>query len=169
MNHLEVLVVPLKWQETIKFLALRQKIESETDHLALSGDDRKNETAIFAIGRMMANRKWLAILVAKENNDLVGYISVFFARFRKMKGNAYLVLSVLSNYRGQGIGTKLMREAEALARQRGIRRLELEVFAKNAGAYKLFKHLGYKEEGRKRQVAQIEDGFDDLILMAKFL
>ncbi|MFH1170581.1 MAG: GNAT family N-acetyltransferase [Candidatus Vogelbacteria bacterium] len=169
MNDSSISIEPLKWRQIMKFLVLRQKIESETDHLALDGADRKSESALFAIGRMFANRKWLAILVAKDGNELIGYISIFFARFRKMKANAYLVLSVRLNHRGQGIGTKLMLEAERVAKGRGIRRLELEVFAKNIRAHKLFKRLGYEEEGRKRQVAQIQDSFDDLILMAKFL
>ncbi len=153
----------------MKFLVLRQKVESETDNLALSGSERKNERLWFAIGRLFANRKWLINLIAKDGDEFVGYISIFFAKSRKMRGNAYLVLGVRENYRGKGIGTKLMQETEKLARARGVRRLELEVFGKNTGAYKLFKNLGYEEEGRKRRAAQTEDGFDDLILMAKFL
>ena len=169
MNQPVISVVPLQWYQVMKFLLLRQKIEAEAKHLALDEADRKSESIWFAISRMLANRKWLAILIAKDGDKFVGYISIFFARFRKMKGNAYLVLSVQENYRGQGFGTKLMQAAETLARERGIRRLELEVFAKNIRAHELFIHLGYEEEGRKRQSAQIRDGFDDLILMAKFL
>ena len=163
-------IEPLKWYQLVKFLRLRQKIEAEAKHLALDEADRKSESTLFALGRMIANRKWLTILVAKEGAEFVGYLSIFFARFRKMKANAYLVLSVDVTHRGQGIGTKLMRAAEVSARDRGIIRLELEVFAKNEGAHQLFKRLGYEEEGRKRKVAKIRDGeFDDLILMAKFL
>ncbi|MEK7621728.1 MAG: GNAT family N-acetyltransferase [Patescibacteria group bacterium] len=169
MDHSSLSIQPLKWNQVLKFLLLREQIEAETEHLALAGDDRKSESTLFAIGRMFANRKCLVTLVAQDGNEFVGYISVSFARFRKMKANAYLILSVRSNYRGQGIGTKLMRAAEDLARARAIRRLELEVFAKNVGAHKLFKRLGYEEEGRKRQVGQIHNGFDDLVLMAKFL
>ena len=168
MNSL-ISVEPLKWTEVMKFLALRAKIESESDHLALGGNERKSEPLWFALGRIFATRKWTTHLIAKDGETSVGYISIFFAKFRKMRGNAYLVLAVRANQRGKGIGTKLMEEAEKLARRRGIRRLELEVFAKNTGAQKLFKRLGYEEEGRKRQAAQIGNDFDDLILMAKFL
>jgi len=169
MNQSLISIEPLKWRQIMKFLFLRQKIESETEHLALDGADRKSESTWFALGRMFVNRQWLAILIAKDGDKFVGYLSIFFARFRKMKANAYLVLSIRSNYRGQGIGTKLLQAAETLARERGILRLELEVFAKNIRAHELFKRLGYEEEGRKRKAARIQDGFDDLILMAKFL
>ncbi len=169
MNNLSISVHSLKWYQVRKFLRLRQKIESEAEHLALNGIERKSESSWFAIGRMAVNRKWLRILIAKEGDQFIGYASIFFARFKKMKANAYLVLAVRSNYHSQGIGTKLMQAAEDLAVSQGIRRLELEVFAKNTKAHKLFKRLGYEEEGRKREAAQLQDGFDDLILMVKFL
>lgn len=169
MNNSPVSVEPLKWSEIMKFLLLRRKIEAEAEHLALSGNDRKAEPIWFTIGRMLANRKWTLILVAKDRNDLIGYISISFAKFRKMRSNAYLVLSVRSDHQNKGIGTKLIQDAEKLAHARGTRRIELEVFAKNTGAHKLFKRLGYEEEGRKRKIAQIGNEFDDLILMAKFL
>lgn len=169
MSRPLISIEPLKWYQVRKFLILRQKIESEAEHLALDGIDRKSESVWFAIGRMLANRKWLAVLVAKDGDQFVGYASIFFARFRKMKANAYLVLAVSANYHGQGIGTKLMQTAEKISHKQGIRRLELEVFAKNTRAHQLFKRLGYQEEGRKREAAQLQDGFDDLILMVKFL
>lgn len=164
-----VSIKPLKMSQAMKFLLLRRQVESESEHLALAGDDRKSEPVWFALGRMFVNRKWMTNLIAKDGEEFIGYISVSFARFRKMKENAYVVLSVRSNHRGKGIGTRLMLEAEKMAYKRGIRRLELEVFAKNTGAHGLFKRLGYEEEGRKRRAAKTSDGFDDLILMAKFL
>lgn len=169
MSHSSLSIEPLKWTEALEFLRLREEIEREAPHLALGGGDRKNESRLFALARMAANRKWMTTLIAKEGNEFVGYISIFFARFRKMKGNAYLVLSVRAKCRGKGIGTKLMEAAEEAARARGTRRMELEVFAKNTGAHGLFTRLGYEEEGRKRKAAHIGDEFDDLILMAKFL
>ena len=169
MQKSSVNLEPLKWNQIIKFIFLRREIESESEHLALSGKERKAEPMWFTIGRMFVNRKWMTILVAKEKNKFIGYASVSFAKFRKMKTNAYLVLSVRANYQGNGIGTKLIQEAENTARKRGIRRLELEVFAKNTGAHSLFKRLGFEEEGRKRKIAETKDGYDDLILMAKFL
>src|SRR5688572_5109741 len=121
-----ITVEPLKWSEVMKFLALRERVESESDHLALGGNDRKTEKIWFSLARLFATRKWTVNLIAKDGNEFIGYIQIFFARFRKMRGNAYLVLAVRESYRGKGIGTKLMEEAERVARSRGIRRLELE-------------------------------------------
>jgi len=107
-------------------------------------------------------------LVARRGAKHLGYVSLVFARFKKLRGNAYLTISVIGDYRGQGLGTKLMTAAENLARARGLRRIELEVFSQNP-AVNLYRRLGYEEEGSKRRAVENGDGFDDIILIAKFL
>ena len=52
-------------------------------------------------------------------------------------------VSVLSEFRGQGVGTGLMHLARDLARQHGYDRLSLVVFEENAAALRLYQRLGY--------------------------
>lgn len=52
-------------------------------------------------------------------------------------------LSVTERYRGRGIGTRLIREAEAYARKIGIRRIIFHVEKRNTSAYRLYERLGY--------------------------
>lgn len=47
-------------------------------------------------------------------------------------------------YRGNGIGTQLMRIAEQQARERGYSRLSLVAFEQNSGSVNLYKRLGYE-------------------------
>lgn len=158
----------LEWSDLRAFMRLRHEIEAEAAHLVPKRGERK-ESILYVILRFMANRRRTRILIASNNKKIVGYISIIFAKFKKLRGNAYLALSVAPSSRNQGIGTELMRAAEDFAKKRGVRRLELEVFGKNEKAISLFKRLGYEEEGRRRQAVQDEDSFDDMIFMAKFL
>ncbi len=48
-------------------------------------------------------------------------------------------------YRKRGIATRLMREAQAWALRRGVRRVQLQVWAKNEGASRLYRN-GWQEE-----------------------
>jgi ribosomal protein S18 acetylase RimI-like enzyme len=98
---------------------------------------------------------------------MIGYVSLVFPRFKKMKGNAYLTIALKKEYRGKGIGTILMDKAEDYVRGRGARRIELEVFAKNTGAKKLYETLGYVVEGVKKEAVTDIDGYDDIVIMAK--
>ncbi len=54
------------------------------------------------------------------------------------------LLYVVPEHRRRGIGSALMRHAESWARERGDRRLGLQVFADNAIALHLYKSLGFQ-------------------------
>ncbi|MEC0050820.1 GNAT family N-acetyltransferase, partial [Bacillus cereus] len=45
----------------------------------------------------------------------------------------------------------------------------LEVMEDNLGAIQLYKNLGFFEEERKAKVVKLDDGYQDLILMALFV
>ncbi len=163
------MIKPLTIITIPSFVRLRREIEQETNQLAVGRGERR-ETFWHVLARRLITRKRAAVFLYFADNMPVGYISVILAKFSKFRGNAYIaVVSVKKDYRGQGIGTKLLAQAEALARERRIRRLELEVFAKNSQAINLYKRLGYEVEGRRRQAVENEDGLDDVIFMAKFL
>lgn len=51
---------------------------------------------------------------------------------------------VMPEYRRRGIGSALMRHAEAWARKRGDRQISLQVFCANQPAIDLYGKLGYK-------------------------
>jgi len=52
-------------------------------------------------------------------------------------------LSVLSTYRGKGIGRMLLAEVERNARSRGCCKLTLEVLENNVGARRLYEDVGF--------------------------
>lgn len=59
-------------------------------------------------------------------------------------------LAVLPEFRGQGIGVRLMGEAERHAGEAGIGRMSVQVFSQNAGAARFYRRLGYREAARDR-------------------
>lgn len=56
---------------------------------------------------------------------------------------------LLSRFRGAGLGRRLMQEAEAHARSRGIQRLLLGVYSRNETAISFYEKLGYKRVGER--------------------
>lgn len=159
-------IEPLRYRDVWAFARMRNDIDGESPWLVAHAGERR-ETPLRVLVRMLINGR-LKTLVVKDKGRLVGYVSVVFPRFRKLRHNAYLVVSIRATHRGRGLGTELMRAAEDLARAHGATRMELEVFAKSP-AVELYRRLGYEEEGRKRGHIQNEDGPDDMIFMAKFL
>ena len=78
-------------------------------------------------------------------------------------------ISVRRDWRGRGIGTRLLDALEAWALAHGFRRLELSVFANNVDAVRLYERRGFEREGCRRGAVLIDGAFIDLIEMAKVL
>lgn len=107
------------------------------------------------------------ILVAEYNNRLVGYLSVAGGEARRTRHFGYLVIEILSDYTGQGIGTKLFQFLEEWRSHTGIRKFELTVMVHNHAAISLYKKVGFEIEGTKRNSILLEHGFVDEYYMGK--
>ena len=60
------------------------------------------------------------------------------------------VLACYPEYRGQGYGSLLLKAAEAIARDTGLRRMSVIVADTNTGARRLYERHGYREIARRR-------------------
>ena len=84
-----------------------------------------------------------------------------------------LGIGLLPDYRGRKIGPRLLAATIADAFQKGLTRIELEVFADNACALALYRKFGFVEEGRKRHARGLagipEDSIDMVLLKAEAL
>ncbi|MBY0756908.1 GNAT family N-acetyltransferase [Clostridium sardiniense] len=53
-------------------------------------------------------------------------------------------LSVSKNFRGKGLGTDLIKGAERISKERGHKKISLNVDVENVRAYNLYSKLGYR-------------------------
>ena len=164
--HFEI--KPAGWKDFGALLALQKQVIREAEHLVATGKDRK-ESPLFAFAKALLHRKRVHTFVAQEGSELVGYITIVFGKFRKIRETAYIVVGVRASHRGHGIGTALLKAAEEFARKHKMHRLELEVFETNDGAVRLYEKLGYVIEGRRREAVKNESGYTDIIWMGKLL
>lgn len=161
-------IIPFSYGHARLFSKLRTDIDKEADYVLANKGERK-ESALHVIVRLLiSQRRTVTFLAFSEKLD-VGFVSVVFPKFAKLKGNAYLTIAVREKYRGKGVGSALMEKAENYAKTRGVRRMELEVFGKNIGAIELYKKRNYEIEGVKKNAIETHEGFDDIIIMAKKL
>jgi ribosomal protein S18 acetylase RimI-like enzyme len=58
-------------------------------------------------------------------------------------------MAVAQEWRGQGVGSALLAAAIDWARENGLHKLSLGVFAHNAAAISLYRKFGFVEEGRR--------------------
>jgi RimJ/RimL family protein N-acetyltransferase len=110
-----------------------------------------------------------AIFVAEDGNQLAGYLFAIGGTARRVKHSVYIVIGILKNYRGQGIGTKLFEKLDSWAIEHKIHRLELTVVTRNEAGLALYKKMGFEIEGTKRHSLRIDGEFVDEFYMAKLL
>jgi len=82
---------------------------------------------------------------------------------------ARMGMAVAKPYRGQGIGRRLMEAVIEKARQNGIEKIELSVYASNLGAVALYVSAGFATEGKKLRGRLVDGSYDDVVLMGLFL
>ncbi|MFL5579460.1 MAG: GNAT family N-acetyltransferase [Gemmatimonadaceae bacterium] len=78
-----------------------------------------------------------------------------------------LGMGLLPAHRGQGLGRRLIEAALEGARQKGMERVELEVYASNERALRLYEHVGFEREGVRRRARFLDGVYEDDVLMAR--
>lgn len=104
--------------------------------------------------------------VALKEPRIVGWCDVVPIRWEGFRHSGRLGMGVSGDFRGRGIGTRLLGETLRAARAAGLRRIELEVFGSNRVARAMYERHGFVQEGVKRRGRVLDGGVDDLICMA---
>lgn len=76
-------------------------------------------------------------------------------------------VAVAIQYRGQGVGSDLMRELEKIARAKHATRILLEVRPSNQAALAMYDKLGFVKTGERK--AYYTDNGEDALVMTRYL
>ncbi len=106
--------------------------------------------------------------VAVSDNTIVGWADIIPLEPPTMAHVGSLGMGVIADYRGQGIGSKLLASVIQHAWDSGLKRLELEVFTDNQAAINLYKKHGFIEEGLKRYARLVDNHYQDIMVMGQY-
>lgn len=115
------------------------------------------------------DRDALAFLVAQNDGVVAGVAGLHRGARPATRHTAEFGVTIAQAHRGRGLGTALIAEMERRARAWGVTKMCLGVFAHNEGAARLYRRLGYQEEGIRRGHYLVGGTLRDEILMAKRL
>lgn len=107
-----------------------------------------------------------AQFVALDGERVVGWADIFPAWAHAVAHCGQLGMGVHPDYRGQGIGERLLAACIAKARTRGITRIELEARSDNQPAIGLYRKLGFVDEARKRNAMRFDGVYYDAVQMS---
>jgi RimJ/RimL family protein N-acetyltransferase len=112
------------------------------------------------------------LLVVTVDKDKIVSMSHVEAASRKRNQHIGQVgISILSEYRGNGLGRAIMRAMIDWATAHPIiEKLSLGVWSQNTPAIRLYEKMGFIEEGRKIREGKYADGsYDDMVCMYRFV
>ena len=153
-----------------KLANLMKQVENDAQYMLFESGERniKPEQLDKMIEAMKSDSN-STIFVAEINNALVGYLIAKGDNANRKRHSVYLVIGILTQYRGMGLGTKLFKELEEWANEHNIHRLELTVVTRNDAGVQLYKKAGFDIEGTKRHSLYIDGEFVDEYYMSKLL
>jgi RimJ/RimL family protein N-acetyltransferase len=151
-------------------LRLKQRLDLQTSFMLLEPDERETSVQALADELGAVARSGNSVMIVAECGDeLVGYVELAGGAFRRNRTTACLVIGVLAEASGQGLGAGLLAEAKGWAAAHGVHRLELTVMAHNQRAAGLYERMGFSVEGRRAQCLVIDGRFVDELYMAVML
>ncbi|RXJ04552.1 N-acetyltransferase [Anaerobacillus alkaliphilus] len=149
---------------------LIKEVESQSTYMLMGAGERKTTPEQQQRQLEQIEKQSNAtVFVAEEEGNLVGYMFAIGGTANRTKHSAYLVIGILEQYRGRGIGTSLFKRLDEWALKNNLLRLELSVVTENEAGLALYKKSGFEIEGMKRQSLKIGQDFYDEYLMSKLL
>jgi len=158
----------IREQDTAEFLALCKQLDGETAFMLLEPGERMTTTAEQRdLIRKILSQDNQTILVAQTDGRLVGYIAGLGGKYHRNRHKVDIVIGILLDYSGQGLGTKLFTALEDWARSHDLHKLELTVMAHNERAISLYKKMGFVVEGISVDSLFVNGRYVDELDMAK--
>lgn len=156
-------------KDSERFLNMLKQLDNETNNMMFEPGERKTTIEEMESNIRNINNSKSLTLVAEENGNIVGFLSAERGFANRIKHSAYIVIGILTVYRGRKIGVKFFEEMEKWALESNITRLELTVMTHNEGAIHLYKKMGFKIEGTKEKSLIVNGQYVDEYYMGKIL
>ena len=159
----DIAIVPIAPEHIESFHRALDTVAREKKYLSMLEATPLPETREFILGMI---RKANPQFVALADGEVVGWcdISRHFFPSHAHRGN--LGMGIIPEYRGRGLGRRLIETTLKRARETGFSRVELDVHTDNARAIALYEKVGFVKEGVVRDAACIDGRYLDAISMA---
>lgn len=165
-----MLIREIRIDDADNFINLVKEVESQSIFMLMEPGERKttSEQQQKHLERIEQQNN-STIFLAEIKGELLGYLIVMGGSPKRTRHSAYIVIGILEDYRGKGIGTELFNKVTKWASKHNISRLELTAVTENKAGLALYKKNGFEIEGTKRNSLVIDGKPFDEYYMSKLL
>ena len=142
---------------------IRQVIEGETYIVGESIMDQLADADTLLHGETGSTPKYFVALV---DGEVIGWVHLESREVAKLDGVVYLTMGLLDEYRGLGIGSKLMDHATNWAGEFGYRKVSSNIPATNDSAIDFLQQSGWELEGVRPEHYKIDGQLVDEVLLS---
>lgn len=151
------------------YRACLDRVAAERRYLAFTAAPALNEVK-FYIKAML--QRGLPFIVAVDGHDqVVGWCNIHvLPQTPHRVGFSHVGtvgMGLDAAWRGRGLGREMLQTVFDAAGKAGIERVELQVYASNESAVKLYRKFGFVTEGVKSRARKLDGQYDDIIMMAR--
>ena len=104
--------------------------------------------------------------VATVDGEVVGWVHLKHPETEKLSHTAELTLGVTEEYRGRGIGSRLLERGLEWAGEQGFEKIYNSLPATNEAAIEFLAGRGWREEARRADHYRIDGEYVDEVMMA---
>jgi RimJ/RimL family protein N-acetyltransferase len=151
------------------FLNLMLKLDVESEFMLYEQGERDTSPQEMAEQIRSVNNSGGVILGAVEGGSVLGFVSLSRGYANRIRHSGYVVMGVLHEASGKGLGLQLLKTLDCWAVEHDISKLELTVMVHNTRAYQLYLRNGYEVEGTKKRSVLVGGKFYDEYYMGKIL
>lgn len=146
-------------EDAEKLLNYAIKISGETDYLLRYPEEWKNSLKDEEnwINALLSSCNGLAITCFVDG-EIAGNCNISFGDRIKTAHRATIGMGILKDYWNLGIGTAMLAELIAVARERGTEIMELEFIEGNERAKRLYEKFGFQTVSEKPKAIKLKDG-----------
>ena len=158
---------PASGEDAPALVALRDEVAAEGGLIAATPGERSALEEELSLSALVSQGGLpLTLEVAGE---VAGQLLVSRRPERYYAHIGEVAIIVSNRCRGLGLGRALMEAAVEWARAVGLAKLSLAVFTTNERAIRLYRSMGFEEEGKHRAQVLLADGARDVLVMALHL
>ena len=158
----DVVIRPIALADIGEFQRITDAVMRERRFLAFVEGFPIDEVAAFVARNLRLDNPHV---VADDNGRIVGWCDIRRETIPVYAHVGHLGMGVLPDYRGRGIGMRLLQAAIEAARAAGFERIELSVYAANARAAALYRKAGFAHEGTRVRGKKLDGEYDDVHIM----
>jgi RimJ/RimL family protein N-acetyltransferase len=163
LNAASVGIEPMTVEHVDGYRQALDIVARERRYLVLLEARPEAETLHFVKGNLESGNP---MMVGLADGDVIGWCDIRREFFPSRAHRGTLGMGLLPEWRGRGVGRRLLEATLAQARRSGFKRIELDVHADNSRAIALYEKAGFVREGIARDASLIDGVFRDAILMA---